>query len=84
MPIFSDTFTVYERLASAKMRSLVDQINAHTHGGVYGAPVNLDYATGQISGTTNIIDNSITWNKLVTTGTGAIHLSSDGYAVYAP
>lgn len=51
MSIFSDSFYVYERLASAKMMSLVNQINSHNHDGTYGVKLlyaNIDYANGTI------------------------------------
>jgi hypothetical protein len=101
MSIFNDTFSVYERLASAKMRSLVSQINAHTHDGTYGVQIPFSSLYGQIAASqipnsiitsamivdgtivgNDIANGTITYNKLDTSST--IHLSSDGYAVYAP
>jgi hypothetical protein len=49
MAIFNDTFSVYERLASAKMRSLISQINGHTHDGAYGVNIQFSDLDGQIS-----------------------------------
>ena len=49
MAIFNDTFSVYERLASAKMRSLIAQINGHTHDGAYGVNIQFSDLDGMIS-----------------------------------
>lgn len=103
MSIFSDTFVVYERLASAKMQALVASINGHTHDGNNG--VNLSFSvlhdyilasqiptgvnaiiTGDmiVDGTIDTADiatGAITYNLL---DSSTIHISADGYAVYAP
>ena len=49
MAIFNDTFSVYERLASAKMRSLISQINGHTHDGAYGVNIQFSDLDGLIT-----------------------------------
>ena len=49
MAIFNDTFSVFERLASAKMRSLISQINGHTHDGAYGVNIQFSDMNGFIS-----------------------------------
>jgi hypothetical protein len=98
MSIFNDTFSVFERLASAKMRSLVTEINAHTHDGAYGTKIlfsNLDGTIGASQIGTGLIVASMIANTTITGGKigagqitlthldGTIHLSG-GYAVYAP
>ncbi len=99
MSIFSDTFAVYERLSSAKMRTLVSQLNSHTHNGTYGVKILFSDLYGQITASqipNNIITGAMIQNYAITNiniapGTittnqldlTGIHIV-DGYAVYAP
>ena len=67
MAIFNDTFSTLERLASGKMRSLLDALNAHNHTGGYGAPILFSYLQGQISA--GQIPNSIITSAMIVDGT---------------
>lgn len=103
--IYDVPFSVYERLASAKMNAFEAAINAHTHDGVYGMQIAFSSLYGQIlasqiptgtpvitgdmivDGTIEAIDianNTITMLQIDNTTAAGLHLSSDGYAVYAP
>jgi len=104
--IYDVPFSVYERLASAKMNAFEAAINAHTHDGVYGMQINFSSLYGQIlasqiptggapiitgamivDGTitaADIANNTITMLQIDNTTVAGLHLSSDGYAVYAP
>jgi predicted glutamine amidotransferase len=74
MSISSATFTVYEKLAAAKMNALVTSINAHIHDGTSGVKVefaDLDgylqasqISNGLITGAM-IASNSITSSHIV-------------------
>jgi len=64
MAIYTVPFSVYERLASAKMNAFKDAINAHTHNGTYGVKIPFSYLDGYLD-MSQILDNSITGAKLV-------------------
>lgn len=100
MSIYTVPFSVYERLASAKMEAFRSAINSHTHDGVYGVQLLFSNLTGQITASQiandsitgamiahdtieglNIAGDTITMSEIDQT---SIHLSNDGYAVYAP
>lgn len=74
MAIYSDVFVVYERLASAKMMSLVSAINSHTHDGTNGVQINFSNLAGTILA------------SQIAAGTITTSMISDysQYAVYAP
>ena len=104
--IYEVPFSVYERLAAAKMKAFEAAINAHTHDGTYGMKVSFSSLYGQIlpgqipSGGAPIITGSMIVDKTITaqqiadhtitmlqidnTTAAGLHLSWDGYAVYAP
>jgi len=100
MAITSSSFSVYEKLASSKMNGLVTDINAHTHDGTYGTKINYSNLIGTISAaaianstitSAMIVDGTIVTGDIAsdTIAIGdinrtSIHLSADGYAVYAP
>lgn len=86
--IFSQAFAVYEKLAAAKMESFRTAINTHNHSSsgsqiyfntILGTIAGVQIGAGVVTGA-NISDDTITIGKLDLT---TIHLSSDGYAVYA-
>jgi hypothetical protein len=100
--ISDQIYALYERLASAKLNELINQINSHNHGSSGGVTIDVTNAIADNSITTimlqpgsvdstilafnsvttnHIVDGTITYNDLNTT---SIHLSADGYAVYAP
>lgn len=72
MPVTTATYSVYERLASAKMNSMVAQINAHTHDGTYGTQLSFSNILGTITGA-NIGIRTITGEAL---GPGNIALNT--------
>lgn len=60
--IYSSVFSVYERLASAKMNAFKDAINAHTHDGTNGVKIPFSYIDGTITASqflTNSIDGDV-------------------------
>lgn len=72
--IYNVPFSVYERLASAKMNAFEAAINAHTHDGTYGVKIPFSYIDGSISGsqfgigTINgnvLIDNTVSNTKIM-------------------
>lgn len=67
MAVTSSIFSVYEKLASAKMNSLVTDINAHTHNGTYGVKINYTNLSGNIPASA-IANNTIT-SAMITDGT---------------
>lgn len=85
MPVTTVTYTAFERLAAAKVNGMVTQINSHTHGGTYGAPVDLTGSTGTMD-ISSIGNGSITYIKLDTLDGGVTQTIKmrGGYAVYAP
>lgn len=58
--IYTVPFSVYERLASAKMEALRTAINSHTHDGVYGVKIPFSDLDGSINVSTQIAAGSIT------------------------
>ena len=64
MSIYSVPFSVYERLASAKMNALSSAINSHTHNGTVGVQIPFSYLDGYLS-VSQIITNTITGDKIV-------------------
>jgi len=48
MSIYSTAFLAYEKLAAAKMNSMVASINAHTHDGTNGVKVIFDDLDGYL------------------------------------
>ena len=96
--IFSQAFAVYEKLAAAKMESLRSSLNSHNHGAGGGATIDFTTIPPNTIYGTMIVNNAITSTNIATgqillpslyLGTivadqNIIHLSHDGYAVYAP
>jgi hypothetical protein len=64
MSIYTVPFSVYEKLASAKMNSFASSINAHTHDGSYGVKIPFSYLDGYLD-VSKILANTITGDKLV-------------------
>ena len=63
--ISSQIYALYERLASAKLNELINQLNSHNHGSSGG--VTIDVATAIANGSitaTMIQDGAITANKI--------------------
>ena len=56
--IYPAIFSVYERLASAKMNAFKDAVNAHTHDGVSGVRIPFSYIDGTIT-TSQFLNNTI-------------------------
>lgn len=99
MAIYSGTFAVYERLASAKLNAWKTLIDAHTHDGTNGVQINFSNLAGQIAASqipadlitgAMLADNSVTTSHIVNStiligdiNRASIFLSADGYAVYA-
>lgn len=63
MSIFPSVFAVYERLASSKMNSLRDALNAHTHDGTYGVKLSFSNVDGVLSAS-QILAGTITGSHL--------------------
>jgi hypothetical protein len=63
MSIFPSVFAVYERLASSKMNSLRDAINAHTHDGAYGVKLSFSNIDGVLSAS-QILAGTLTGSHL--------------------
>jgi hypothetical protein len=64
MSVYSGTYAVYERLASAKMNAMVAAINSHNHDGTYGVQINFTNLAGTIDIDSQIPNNSITSEKI--------------------
>jgi hypothetical protein len=64
MSIYSVPFSVYERLASAKMNAFEAAINAHTHDGTYGVKIPFSYIDGSIAAS-QFIANTINGNVII-------------------
>jgi hypothetical protein len=60
MAIYTVPFSVYERLASAKMEALRSAINSHTHDGIYGVKIPFTDLDGTLNVATQIAAGSIT------------------------
>ena len=72
MAVYTGIYAVYERLASAKMNSMVSAINSHTHDGTYGIKVNFSnlegsLAVGQLPAGTFITAGMLS-NNIISTG----------------
>jgi hypothetical protein len=87
MSIYATEFSVYERLASAKLNALLSAINSHTHNGTYGVAIPFSYLSGSIAAAqigaglidgSKIAGNSITTSHIVngTIAIGDINTSS--------
>ena len=68
MAVTSASFYVYEKLASAKMNSLVTDINAHTHDGTYGTKIDFGNLTNVVI-TASQIPNSTITSAMIVNGT---------------
>ena len=80
--ISDQLYSLYERLASAKLNALVNQLNSHNHGSAGGVTIDMDNAipNGSITAamlTTGSVDGTILANDSVTTN----HIV-DGTIVY--
>jgi len=100
MAVYSGTYALYEKLASAKMNAMVAAINSHTHDGTYGVQVNFTNVAGTIAASqipasvisgTMLAASSVTTSHIVNgtiqiddVNTSSVHLSADGYCTYAP
>ena len=90
MSIYSGSFSYQQLLPASQLNALVAAINAHIHDGSTGSRLTYSNLTGGITASM-IASNAITYAKLVSNtlkisniDITSIHLSSDGYAVYAP
>lgn len=90
MSIYSGTFTYQQLLSSTQLNDLIEAINEHGHDDVTGSKIDFSDLTGGITADM-IAANTLTYAKLVSNtlriiniDRTSIHLSSDGYATYAP
>jgi hypothetical protein len=49
MAIVDTVYTVFEKLAAAKMNLMVNEINSHTHNGTNGVKINITDLNGDIT-----------------------------------
>lgn len=80
MSIWSIPFSVYERLASAKMNALTTALNSHTHNGTNGVKIPFSYLDGSIAAD-QFIDNSINGSVLIDNTVTAVKIANKSITI---